>query len=99
MSGSLGSNATLQVNMVTYVRRQVSDPADEWRCANLIKKPFRSSIVRNKSCIKKPWENCWDLQKEGLFVARLGFEPKHSEPESDVLPLYYRAERIKNKEQ
>lgn len=25
------------------------------------------------------------------FVARPGFEPRHSEPKSDVLPLYYRA--------
>jgi hypothetical protein len=25
------------------------------------------------------------------LVARPGFEPRHSESESDVLPLYYRA--------
>jgi hypothetical protein len=31
------------------------------------------------------------------FVARPGFEPKHSESESDVLPLYYRAIKIKKK--
>jgi hypothetical protein len=26
-------------------------------------------------------------------VARPGFEPRHSEPKSDVLPLYYRAKQ------
>ena len=26
-----------------------------------------------------------------IAVARLGFEPKQEEPESSVLPLYYRA--------
>lgn len=26
-----------------------------------------------------------------MKVARLGFEPKQEEPESSVLPLYYRA--------
>ncbi len=34
------------------------------------------------------------MDYEGLifiFVARLGFEPKLKEPESSVLPLYYRA--------
>ena len=29
-----------------------------------------------------------------LKVARLGFEPKQEEPESSVLPLYYRAETV-----
>jgi len=35
------------------------------------------------------------------FVARPGFEPRQSEPKSDVLPLYYRAARLterKNKD-
>ena len=30
-----------------------------------------------------------------LLVARQGFEPRHSDPESDVLPLYYRAMECK----
>ena len=28
---------------------------------------------------------------EAFFVTRPGFEPRQSEPESEVLPLYYRA--------
>ena len=28
------------------------------------------------------------------FVARPGFEPRQSDPETDVLPLYYRAKRV-----
>jgi hypothetical protein len=29
-----------------------------------------------------------------FFVARPGFEPRHTEPKSVVLPLYYRAIRL-----
>lgn len=32
------------------------------------------------------------------FVARPGFEPRPSEPESEILPLYYRAMRCKCRE-
>jgi hypothetical protein len=31
-----------------------------------------------------------NLQSFKFFVPRQGFEPQHSDPESDVLPLYYR---------
>ncbi len=30
-------------------------------------------------------------QLRSCFVARPGIEPRHSEPKTDVLPLYYRA--------
>jgi hypothetical protein len=46
--------------------------------------------------IKEPLQNKKGLQHVILFfllVARPGFEPRHSDPETEVLPLYYRAER------
>ena len=36
-----------------------------------------------------------DLQGLIFNVARPGFEPRQSDPETDVLPLYYRAIGIK----
>ena len=35
------------------------------------------------------------MEKEKI-VARPGFEPRHSDPESDVLPLYYQARSCKS---
>ena len=40
---------------------------------------------------KKPWKENTIKAFKISEVARPGFEPRHSEPKSDVLPLYYRA--------
>ena len=46
--------------------------------------------------MKKP---CNLLICKVFSVARQGLEPRHSDPESDVLPLYYRAMGAQNYKQ
>jgi hypothetical protein len=47
-------------------------------------KKIKSGVKRKKA------ENHNDVDFS-LFVARQGLEPRHTDPESVVLPLYYRA--------
>jgi hypothetical protein len=47
---------------------------------------IRQSLGKEKTGLKEA------ISYQSGFVARPGFEPRQSDPETDVLPLYYRAE-------
>ena len=74
--------------------------ADPTRFA-LLKKP-RTAYTRRSFCFfTRPIEQAHGARKKnktrsescGFLVARPGFEPRHTEPKSVVLPLYYQAIR------
>ena len=52
------------------------------------------SALQNELIFFDPLNSKEKKNSEEFFVTRPGFEPRLSEPESEVLPLYYRA--IKN---